>query len=151
MLKKIIFAFIFMCFSSSAFSFELPNEIQNWHSVSEFVTPLIASEKDFGRVIYKNYESEKPKGFLQIIMTEGKGTGNLYVPSSVKNSKGVMPLNSGYEILNVSGKKSILETHENLPLALAINYSEDIILTIETYSLNREEILKFAEKLLDIK
>ena len=84
-------------------------------------------------------------------MTEGKGTGNLYVPSSVKNSKGVMPLNSGYEILNVSGKKSILETHENLPLALAINYSEDIILTIETYSLNREEILKFAEKLLDIK
>ena len=161
-MKKLIFSFMFMFmfFSSSSFALELPDKIQNWYSVSEYITPLIASanSQDLGRIVYKTYERRKSKGELQIIMTEGKGTGSLYVPSTVKNSKGVMPLDSGYKILNVSGKNAILETQPNLPLALAINYSDNVILTIESYSFNsqnnqtqdEEKLLKFAEELIEL-
>ncbi|MBR0234744.1 MAG: hypothetical protein IJQ99_09850 [Synergistaceae bacterium] len=148
MLKKIILTFLFVIFSSGAFAFELPDKIKDWHLVSEFVTPLIAGEKDFGRVVYKNYERESPKGFLQIIMTDGTGTGNLYVPSDTNNSKGVIPFNSDYKVLEISGKKAILETQENLPLSLALNYSDNIIITIESYSFNENEIIRFMEELL---
>ena len=144
---------MFMFSSTSSFALELPDKIQNWYSVSESVTPLIASanSQDLGRIVYKSYARTKPKGELQIIMTEGKGTGSLYVPSDIKNSKGVMPLDSDYKILNISGKKAILETQPNLPVALAVNYSENVVLTIESYSFSHQDedkLVKFAEELM---
>ncbi len=89
-----------------------------------------------------------PKGTLQIIMTEGRGTGSLYVPEGVRDSKGAMPAESGYEILNVAGRKSVLERREYMPLALAVDVAENVILTIETGSLTEDEIVSFAEEVL---
>ena len=149
-MKKFLLIFICMLLSSCAYSLELPEKINDWHSVNEFITPLIASEKsqDLGRVIYKDYERENPKKNLQIILTEGKGTGNLYVPEKVKTSKGLMPSEAGYKILNVAGKSAILETQSYLPLVLAVKVDNNIVLTIESKSLNENEIVKFAEELL---
>ncbi len=149
MKRKIFFALIIslLLFPSHIQALELPDKIQEWHSVSEHVLPLIAGEKDFGRVVYKNYERESPKGYMQIILTEGSGTGTLYVPERVNDSKGVMP-SSGYEILRVSNHNCIIEHHEYMPFVLAVNVSKDIILTIETGSLDDEHMIELAEEIL---
>ena len=87
---------------------------------------------------------------MQIILTEGKGPGSLYVPEKVKDkdSEGLFPAGSGYEVINISEKRAILETSENMPLSLAVRYDDNITITIETSALNKSEIVKFAESLL---
>ena len=150
--RKIFFALFItlLLFSSRIHALELPDTIHEWHSVSEYVVPLIATKdnKDFGRCVYRDYVREAPKGFMQVILTEGSGTGTLYVPERVNDSKGVMSSSSGYEIVNIAGHDSIIEHHDNMPAVLAVNVSKDIILTIETGSLNDESIIELAEELL---
>ena len=137
-----------MLFTSRIHALELPDEIQEWHSVSEYVLPLIASKDNtnFGRCVYKSYVRESPKSYMQVILTEGSGTGTLYVPERVNDSKGVMYSPSGYDILNISGHNSIIEHHEHIPTALAVNISKDIILTLEAGSLDDNEMIELAEE-----
>ncbi|MBQ9419762.1 MAG: hypothetical protein IJU31_05225 [Synergistaceae bacterium] len=127
----------------------LPEKIYDWQLVSEYVQPLIpdATSEDIGQVIYRTYERESPKAALDVILTQGKGTGSLYVPDEVKTSKGLMPA-SGYEVVEVGGRKAILETQSNLPIALAVKAEDNITLTIESYSLSIEEAIKIAEEIL---
>lgn len=149
--KKIFALFVFiilLSFSSRIHALELPDEIREWHSVSEYVQFLIASKDntDFGRCVYKSYVREAPKSYMQVILTEGRGTGTLYIPERLNDSKGVMYSPSRYEILNISGHNSIIEHHENLPLSLAVSVSKDIILTLEADSLDDNEIIELAEE-----
>lgn len=141
-----------LVFPSVSTALELPNKISEWRLTGEHVVPLITQPDNInlGRCVYKNYESNSPLGELQIILTEGKGAGTLYVPDedNAKSSEGLLPSSSGYEVVNISGKRAVLETNENLPVSLAIRYDENITLTIETNSLNEHEIKMFAESLL---
>ena len=148
-MKKIfLFIFIFILESSCA-ALELPEKIHEWKLTEEFITPLIldATSEDAGKIIYRTYEREKPIGTFQIILTEGSGTGNLYVPDEVKNSKGLMPA-SEYKIFEIDGKKAILENQSYLPLAIAVAVDNNIVLNIESYSLNQKELIKIAEAIL---
>ena len=149
--KKFFAVFIFivlLLFPSHIHALELPDKINEWHSVSEYVLPLIASagNQNFGRCVYKNYVRESPKSYMQVILTEGSGTGTLYVPKRVNDSKGLMSSTSGYEILSISGHNSIIEHHEYLPNALAVSISKDIILTLEAGSLDDNEMIELAEE-----
>lgn len=148
--SKIFWAVIItiMLFTSRIHALELPDEIQEWHLVSEYVLPLIASKDNtnFGRCVYKSYVRESPKSYMQVILTEGSGTGTLYVPERVNDSKGVMYSPSEYDVLNISGHNSIIEHHEHIPTALAVNISKDIILTLEAGSLDDNEMIELAEE-----
>lgn len=148
-MKKIFAALIFALLSSGAYALELPEKIDEWHLTSEYIQPLNleATSEDLGRVIYKTYERDAPKGTLEIILTEGAGTGSLYVPDEVKKSKGLMPA-SEYKIFEINGKKAILEIQSYLPLALAVEVNDDVVLTIESPSLNQDELIKIAEEIL---
>ncbi len=141
---------VMMLFSGGAYALELPDTVNEWRCVNEHVVPLIldVNSENLGRMVYRDYVRDFPKGTLQIIMTEGRGTGSLYVPEGVRDSKGAMPAESGYEILNVAGRKSVLERREYMPLALAVDVAENVILTIETGSLTEDEIVSFAEEVL---
>lgn len=141
---------IFLLLSSCSYALELPEAINEWQCINENIVPLIldANGENLGRVVYRDYVRESPKGSLQIILTEGKGTGNLYVPEKINNSHGVMPSDSGYKILSISGHKSILESQSFMPLALAVNAGDNVILTIESSSLNENELINFAEEIL---
>ncbi|MBQ7560141.1 MAG: DUF4367 domain-containing protein [Synergistaceae bacterium] len=147
---KKFFALIFIfILSSQAYALELPEKIYEWYLTGGYVQPLnleVTSE-DLGRVIYKTYKRDAPKGTLEIILTEGTGTGSLYVPDEVKKSKGLMPA-SEYKIFEVNGKKAILENQSYLPLALAVCVNDDVVLTIESASLNQDELIKIAEEIL---
>ena len=146
-MRKIILVLAFFLFSSAAYGFEI--QISGWELKSEFVTPLIpdANSEDLGRVVYKTYERESPRAVLEIILTEGTGTGNLYVPESVDASKGLMPAD-GYEILEIEGHRAVLESPEFLPMALAINAGENLIINLESPSLSREELIETAKEIL---
>ena len=152
-MKKFLAVLLVLVFPSISTALELPNKISEWRSTGEYVVPLITQPDnvDLGRCVYKNYVSNSPRGELQIILTEGNGAGTLYVPDEVKNSdssKMLLPSNSGYRVMSISGKRAVLEINENLPVSLAVRYDENITLTIETNSLNGQEIKIFAESLL---
>ena len=142
---KLILIFIFM-FSNSCSAFEF----QEWHLINENITPLIldANSEDVGKIIYETYESNNSKKTFEIIFTQGKGTGSLYIPDKIKNSKGVMPSDSEYKIFEIKGKKAILENQSYLPLAIAINFNDNAVITIESSSLSEEELIKIAEEIL---
>ena len=158
MLKKLVSALIILIlnftfnftFNFTSCAFEIPDKIGEWYLEREYSQPLIADVKsqDLGCVVYRNYRRNSPIGTLEIILTQGKGTGNLYVPDTVGNSKGVMSSEADYKILEISGKKAILENQSYLPLALAVNADDNVVFTIESSSLNESEIVNLARSIL---
>ena len=154
MTKKFFAVIIFLfLFAPCVCAFELPQKINNWVAVNENVLNLNASteNQNLGRVIYKNYIRRRPRGELQIILTEGDGPGALYVPeNNIKNSDSDSLFASGsdYEVLNILGYRAILELNENLPPSLAVRVNQDTTLTIESYSLNKNEIINLAKEIL---
>ncbi len=149
-MRRIVLVLMFLMFSGRAFAFELPDAVKEWRCVKEHIVPLVldVNSEDIGRMVYRDYEREMPKGTVQIILTEGRGTGSLYVPEGVRDSEGAMPSESGYEILSISGRKSVLEKRAYMPLALAVSAGDNVVLTIETGSLTEDEIVSFAEEIL---
>ena len=133
-----------------AFAFELPDSVNEWQCVNEHITPLVpaATSADLGRVVYRDYAREAPRGFVQVIMTDGTGTGSLYVPEKAGDSKGDLPTEAAYKLLNVAGYKAVFEKYPLMPLSLAVDAGKDIIITVESSYLSEDEIIKFTEDLL---
>ncbi len=133
-----------------AYAFELPDSVKEWRCVNEYVVPLIldVNSEDLGRIVYRDYEREMLKGTVQVILTEGRGTGSLYVPEEVRDVAGAMPAESGYRIIDIDGRKSIIERHEFIPISIAVDAGENIVITIESSTLNEEEITEFARNIL---
>lgn len=145
-MRRIITASLLMAvmLSGHVSAYELPDVAGEWHSVSENVVPLVGS----CRAVYRTYTREAPKGTLEVILTEGAGTGSLYVPDSVNDAEGMMPTDAGFKLLTVSGHKAIVERQSFMPLVLAIDAGDNITLTIESSSLNENELSEFAEVIL---
>ena len=145
-MKKIFFIFIFIF---TIFNSQAQAALQDWILTNEFIQPLIPGDnsEDLGRVIYRTYEKKSPLKKFEIILTEGKGTGNLYIPEKINDAKKLMPA-SEYKILNINGRKAILENQSYLPLALAIQVDNNVILNIESSSLNQEELISIAKEFL---
>ena len=59
-----------------------------------------------------------------------------------------MPSDSEYRILDIAGRKAILERHENIPLSLAVDADDNVVLTIESSALDEEGIIVFAVNIL---
>ena len=148
--KVLVCLAVIMWLAGYAFAAELPDTVSEWRCVKEDIVPLVldVSSEDIGRMVYRDYVRDFPKGTLQIIMTEGRGTGSLYVPESVRHSEGAMSADSGYKIVDIDGRKSILESHKYMPVSLAVNAAENTVITIESSSLTEEEIIDFAKNIL---
>lgn len=137
---------------SPAVALELPDSVGEWRRVGEHVVPLVpaANSEDLGRMVYADYVRESPRGSLQVILTEGAGTGSLYVPERVRDSKGMMPADSAYRVLTVAGHSAILEDQSYMPVALAVKAGDNVVLTLETASLSEVEIVNLAEEILSL-
>ena len=148
MRKFLTLLILMVCSPVSAL--ELPDSLGEWHSVSKYIQPLITeyNGESQGTVTYMTYSRESPSANLDVILTEGAGTGNLYVPEKVNNEKGMMPSDSGFEVLTVGGHDAIIETHAFMPLALTVKAGDNITLTLESSSTGRDELLKAAEVIL---
>ena len=148
-MRRLVIA-VMMMFASCACALELPDSVKEWQCVSEHIVTLTpeANGENLGRMVYRDYLRESPKGTVQVILTEGRGTGSLYVPERVRDAKGLTPSDSEYRLLTVSGRKSIMEHQAYMPLVLAVNVGDNVILTIESNSLTEDEIVSFAEETL---
>lgn len=148
-MRRMIFAAV-MVFAVRAWGAELPDAVGEWRCVKEHVVPLVAEAngEQLGRIVYGDYERQAPRGSVQVIMTEGTGTGNLYVPEKVNDSDGVMPSSSGYRLLDIRGYKAILESHGGIAYALAVKAGEDLVITLESISLKEEALVDFAADFL---
>ncbi len=148
-MKKVFALLIFMV-CGPVFAAELPGTLGDWHSVSKYIQPLITeyNGESHGNVTYMTYRRESPSATLDVILTEGTGTGNLYVPEKVNTEKGMMPSDSGFEVLKVSGHDAIFESRAFMPLALTVRAGDNIILTLESPSAGRDELLRTAEVIL---
>ena len=135
--------------ASCAYALELPDSVNEWQCVNEHIVTLTpsATSENLGRMVYRDYERESPRGYVQVILTEGTGTGSLYVPERVR-AGGLMPSDSEYRILDIAGRKAILERHENIPLSLAVDADNNVVLTIESSALDEEGIIEFAVNIL---
>ncbi|MBR0186937.1 MAG: hypothetical protein IJQ24_12995 [Synergistaceae bacterium] len=145
-----VFALLIFMVCSPVFAAELPETIGEWHSVNKFLQPLITeyNGESQGTVTYMTYTRESPSATLDVILTEGAGTGNLYVPEKVNTDKGMMPSDSGFEVLKVSGHDAIFESRAFMPLALTVQAGDNIILTLESPSAGRDDLLRTAEVIL---
>ena len=148
-MRKILAA-LMIAVCSPVFAAELPDTVGEWHSVSTNITPLITeyNHESQGTVTYVTYRRESPSAIVDVILTEGTGTGSLYVPEKVNAEEGMMPADSGYERLTVSGHGAIIESHAYMPLVLAVNAGDNITLNLESPSANREELIMIAEEIL---
>ena len=142
-----IFLFIF-CGHSNAL--ELPDNFGQWKKVSENILPLVTdyNQESHGRFVFVTYKSETPVRFVDVILAEGSGAGSLYVPEKVNAQKGMMESDSGFEAVSVSGREAVIESQSFMPLVLAVNAGDNITLTLESSSLERDEMIKTAEAIL---
>lgn len=150
-MRRVVFAVIMVwLYAGCVYALELPDSVKEWRCVNEHVVPLVldVNSENLGRMVYRDYVREFPRGSVQVILTEGRGTGSLYVPEGVRDVAGAMPAESGYELLDVAGRKSVLEKRAYMPLALAVSAGDNVVLTIETGSLSEKEIVNFAEGVL---
>ena len=148
-----LIAFCLVSFAECVSALELPNRVGEWQTVSTNILPLVTTYngESHGRVVYRTYKRESPSGFLDVILTEGSGAGSLYVPEKVNGSKGMMPNDSGFEVVKVSGHDAIIESQSFMPLVLAVSVEDNITLNIESPSANREELMRIAEEILSWK
>lgn len=122
----------------------LPETVGGWHCVSEHVTPLVLAvdSSDIGTITYRDYVRDGRT--IHAILTQGTGTGSLYVPESVNDVRGVMPSGSVYELIDINGYKSILERYDYLPLSLAVHAGKDTVLTVE--GTDRDSMTEFVKE-----
>ena len=149
--KKFL-AVLMIAVCASAYALELPENIGGWHSVSKYILPLITeyNQESQGTVTYMTYQRESPPSFIEAILSEGAGAGSLYIPPEVNTDKGMMPADSGFELLKVSGHDAIIESRPFMPLVLAVNVADNITLNLESPSAKREELIRIAEDILSV-
>ena len=149
-MRKVFLAAMTVMFAQAALALELPDTCGEWRCVGEHVLPLVADANGeaLGRMVWRDYEREAPKGTVQVILAEGRGTGSLYVPEKVNSSHGAMPAESEYKLLTVAGCPAILEVRSYMPVALAVKAGDNVVLTIESPSLDESGIAGFAEEIL---
>ena len=151
-MRRIIGALMVMgLMCGRVFALELPDSVGEWHSVSRHVQSLITeyNGESHGTVTYMTYVRESPSARVEVILTEGAGTGSLYVPENARGSRGVMPADSGYERLTVAGHEAVLETVPGMAVALAVCLSGDAVMTAEGQGVDAEGVVDFAGRMID--
>ena len=152
-MRRIFAAFVgVMALCGACCAGVLPDVVGEWRCVNEYVQSLTTeyNHESHGQITYRTYTRESPAGMLEVILTEGSGAGSLYVPENVRAVKGVMSSESGFEVVDIAGRKAIIERHSFMPLALAVNVEGDMTLTVETTALNEEGVIDFAENMLRV-
>lgn len=122
----------------------LPDALGPWRLVSEDVTPLQTASEDLGQWTRRVYAREAPRRRVEVNLMEGKGPGPLRVPAAAGAGGGVMDEDGAYRVLDVAGRRAILERHPLLAPALAVAVSPDTTLTLEGSGTDEAELLDLA-------
>ena len=135
--------------SSNLKSLKIPD---GWLKIHEHVTPLILaySKNNLGACVYITLQKYDSREIIDVIICEGTSFGDLVIADEKNNKKGILPANSDYEIIKILDYKAIIERHEFLPLALAVNIDKNTKLVCESASINESGLIKFSEAFINL-
>lgn len=130
----------------------LPETAGEWRSADEYVQPFVltANSEDVGRWTQRIYTRAEQPGSIEVNLMEGSGPGPLRVPEAVGSYDGVIKSQAEYQVLEVAGRRAVLERYPYLPLALSVAVSQDMVLTLESRAADEKELVELAEKLIEI-
>ena len=134
----------------------LPAELGNWHLSSQHVTELTTSgpdasdSREHGRWTSASYVRSAFLPRIDVQLMEGPGTGQLYVPEGrIFSDGGPIGFLSTYETLTIAGRRAILERSDVTGQTLAVAMGTRRTITFETRGISREELLEFAENMVE--
>ncbi|MDR2528750.1 MAG: hypothetical protein LBD04_07025 [Synergistaceae bacterium] len=132
---------------SAAHTADLPEKVGEWRGMPAQVTEftLTKDNENVGRWENRVYTRAAPIASVEANLMKGSGPGTLFV-----HEEGNEFTPPPYEVLNIAGKRAILEYEEATGQALAVALGKDSTLTLESKSLSREELLSFARNLIAI-
>ena len=135
----------------ASFVASFPEELGNWRLSSEYVTELTGPENlgNVGKWTSASYVRSEPRAGIEVQLTEGPGPGEFFVPEGmIFSDDGPIGFSSTYETLSVAGRRSVLERSDVAGQALAVAL-ETRTITFETRGISREELLTFAESMIE--
>ena len=149
-----------VCLVSAVPALALPETAGNWRSEEEYVLPLVltANSEDVGRWTQRIYTQAEQPGSpaqrvfqqVEVNLMEGSGPGPLRVPEAVGSYDGVIKSQAEYQVLEVAGRRAVLERYPYLPLVLSVAVRPDAVLTLESRTADEKELVELAEKLIEI-
>ena len=127
----------------------LPDAVGPWTGASEDILPLKTASEDLGVWRNRVYARSAPPARIEAILMEGPGPGTLRVPQGAVSADD-FPIGFGarYGILEVVGRRAVLERQDLLGLALAVVLGPSRTLTLESRSVPLEKLLAFAEEFI---
>ncbi|MFA7620204.1 MAG: hypothetical protein WCY56_00015 [Aminobacteriaceae bacterium] len=119
-------------------------EIPGYYATTLRTTPLEAPSGNFGEWLSRTYRNPSG-GVLEVTLMSGPGAGPL-VSAPVGTSCDDRPIGFGatYEVFELDGMRSVFETTPDLGSSLVVAVDSDVTLTLESRSLNREELEEAA-------
>ena len=127
----------------------LPDTLNEWRATALHSTELNVASEDMGTWYSGTYSRSAPAASVEVNLMEGPGAGSLYIPDNGgRTNDAPLGFSSTYETLDIAGKRAILERGEVTGQALAVALDKNRTLTLESKSLNTEELLDFADRLV---
>jgi hypothetical protein len=123
-------------------------EVEGFTAGELKTTPLEAPAGEYGEWLTRVYRDGRGRTVKATLMA-GPGAGSLRTPpEGTRSDDRPIGFGSIYEGLTVGGRPALLEEVPSLGLALAVDLGEDTTLTLESSSLNRQELLAMAAAMI---
>ncbi len=131
--------------ASQAFAATLP-EIDGWTCGPLRETQLDAVSGHHGQWLEREYRTANGAKFLAVWM-EGAGP-SLWQPVTEVGESGETSGGESAEKISVAGRDAMLESRPVLGLSLVVKLVKDGVLTLESQSADRDELVRAAETLI---
>ena len=139
-----------MALALAAHASSLLEELGDWRLSSEHVVDLdVTAIGNMGKWTSASYVRPAPPAVIEVQLTEGSGTGKLFVPEgTILSDDGPIGFLSTYETLSVAGRRAVLERSDVMGQALAVAL-KTCTATFEARGISRQELLSFAESMIE--
>lgn len=133
-------------FAACAWALALP-DIPGYTGEEARVTPLTAPSGSQGTWIARTYRDAAGRTVHGTLLS-GSGTGTLRAEPGAKGDDFPIGFGSTYEVLELDGRRAVLEDVPTLGRALAVAVEKNVTLTLESSSLSGEELQAVARAIM---
>ncbi|MDD3707959.1 MAG: hypothetical protein PHR17_06765 [Aminobacterium sp.] len=148
--KIVFFSLMLLLFSakvSSAAIDTLP-DLEGWTGEDLFSQQLEAPSGNYGIWRKRRYIAPGGRNFSLTVLS-GSGSGDLYIPEKEVNTDDrPMGFGATYRTLSLGKYRALLESYPQVGKALSIRLPEHTTLSVESKSLEEEELFRVTQEIL---
>ncbi|MDI9370295.1 MAG: hypothetical protein GX181_01935 [Synergistaceae bacterium] len=123
-------------------------EIAGYSAGPTKAVPLEAPSGNFGEWLSRTYVNAFG-GRIEATLMSGPGAGPLVsAPVGTRTDDRPIGFGATYEVFELDGMRSVFESSPDLGSSLAVAVDSDVVLTLESRSLGREELERAAMAML---